>query len=59
MGAGLVGSPRRDLLQDLKQNSDTLKSISTDFRNQAKNIKIFSCLEQHATPPLSKLVILT
>src|ERR1700722_10175847 len=50
--------PQKDLLQDLERNSATLKSISTKFRNQANNIKIFSCIEQHSTPPLSKLVVL-
>lgn len=57
-GTGFAGGPRKDLLQDLERNSATLKSISTEFRNQAKNIKIFSCIEQHSTPPLSKLVVL-
>jgi hypothetical protein len=59
MGAGLFGSLRKDLLRDLEQNSETLKSVSTDFRNQARNVKIFSCIEQYTTPPLSKLASLT
>jgi hypothetical protein len=58
VSSGLTGSTRKDLLQNLEQNSETLKTISTEFRNQAKDIKIFSCIEQHTTPPLSKLVIL-
>ncbi|OCL04556.1 hypothetical protein AOQ84DRAFT_380441 [Glonium stellatum] len=56
-GTGLIGAPRNDLLRGLERNSEVLKSISIDFRNQAKNIKIFSCIEQHSTFPLSKLIV--
>ncbi|KAH8765724.1 hypothetical protein F5882DRAFT_335083, partial [Hyaloscypha sp. PMI_1271] len=57
VSSGLTGSTRKDLLQNLERNSETLKTISTEFRNQAKDIKIFSCIEQHTTTPLSKLIV--
>ncbi|KAH8744950.1 nb-arc and ankyrin domain-containing protein [Hyaloscypha finlandica] len=55
--SGLTGSTRKDLLQNLDQNSEILKTISTEFRNQAKDIKIFSCIEQRATLPHPKLIV--
>jgi len=57
--SGLTGSTRKDLLHNLERNSDTLKDISPDFSTQVKDIKIFSCIEQHTTPPFSKLVMFT
>ena len=51
-----TGQIRTDLLKSLERNSDGLKSISTDFRNQASNIKIISFIEQNTTPPFKKRV---
>lgn len=51
-----VRSTRTDLLETLKSNSDELKRLATDFRNQAMGIKIVSCYKINITPPLKALV---
>jgi protein SERAC1 len=52
--APLTGQFRKDLLKSLERNSEDLKTISTNFRNQISGIKIVSCIEQDSTPPFSK-----
>lgn len=46
-----VGTMRTDLLRTLQSDSQILKEISTTFRNQTRNIKIGSFIEQNVTPP--------
>jgi hypothetical protein len=49
--SGFIGSIRADLIESLKKDSEDLKGISTDFRNQMGNMKIASFIETSATPP--------
>ena len=46
-----TGSIRTDLIESLKRDSEDLKGISTDFRNQIGNVKIASFIETSTTPP--------
>lgn len=54
--ARFTGHIRTDLLKSLERDSEVLKSISTNFRNQASNIKIVSFIEQNTTPPFKQRV---
>jgi hypothetical protein len=49
--SGLIGSIRTDLIESLKKDSEDLKGISTDFRNQMGNMKIASFIETSTTIP--------
>jgi hypothetical protein len=46
-----VGAMRSDLIRSLEKDSKMLKDISTHFRNQTRDIKIASFIEQNCTPP--------
>ena len=46
-----VGSMRSDLIKSLEKDSKILKDISTNFRNQTRDIMIASFVEQKLTPP--------
>jgi hypothetical protein len=46
-----VGSMGSDLIKLLEKDSKILKDISTSFRNQTRDIKIASFIEQNLTPP--------
>ena len=46
-----IGSIRIDLVASLERDSEDLKGISTDFRNQIGNIKIASFIETIVTRP--------
>lgn len=52
-----VGSMQSDRIRSLQKDSKILKEISTNFRNQARTIKIASFIEQIATPPAKKRVL--
>jgi hypothetical protein len=54
--ARFVGQIRTDLLKSLEKDSGVLKTLSTNFRNQASNIKIVSFIEQNTTPPFKQRV---
>lgn len=43
-------------MKSLEKDSKVLKSISTNFRNQASKFKIVSFIEQKTTPPLKERV---
>lgn len=47
---------RSDLIKALEKDSQVLKDISTNFRNQTSNIHIASFIEQDITPPLKSRV---
>jgi ankyrin repeat domain-containing protein 50 len=51
-----TGQIRADLLKSLEKDSGVLKTLSTNFRNQASNIKIVSFIEQKTTPPFKQRV---
>ena len=50
------GQIRTDLLKSLEKDSTVPKTLSTNFRNQASNIKIISFIEQNTTPPFKQRV---
>lgn len=54
--ARLLGRSRSDLIKTLEKDSQILLDISTQFRNQMRNIKIASAIEQKLTPPAKSLV---
>jgi hypothetical protein len=54
--ARFTGQMRTDLLKSLERDSDVLKTLSTNFRNPASNIKIISFIEQKTTPPFKQRV---
>ena len=54
--ARFTGQIRTDLLKSLEKDSGVLRTLSTDFRNQASNIKIVSFIEQNTTPPYKQRV---
>ncbi|PMD49359.1 uncharacterized protein K444DRAFT_549306 [Hyaloscypha bicolor E] len=51
-----TGAMRSDLIEGLKKDSKSLKEISTSFRNQTRNMKIASFIEQSCTPPAKSRV---
>lgn len=51
-----VGGMRTDLVKSLQKDSPILKDISTNFRNQTRNIRIASFIEQEITPPANARV---
>jgi hypothetical protein len=53
-----VGLMRSDLIKSLKKDSKILKDISTNFRNQTRDIKIASFIEQSRTPPSKNRVFI-
>jgi hypothetical protein len=54
-----TGKIRTDLIDMLKKDSDFLKRISTNFRNQLGKLKLSSFIEQDITPPSSVRVCST
>ncbi|KFY10411.1 hypothetical protein V492_05039 [Pseudogymnoascus sp. VKM F-4246] len=52
-----VGSMRSDLIKSLEKDSEGLNDISTNFRNQMRDIKIASFTEQDKMPPANKLIV--
>jgi len=54
--ARFTGQMKVDLLKSLEKDSGVLKTLSTNFRNQASNIKIISFIEQKTTPPFKQRV---
>jgi hypothetical protein len=54
--ARFTGNIRTDLIKSLGKDSSVLKTLSTNFRNQASNIKIVSFIEQNTTPPFKQRV---
>jgi ankyrin repeat domain-containing protein 50 len=54
--ARFTGQMRVDLLKSLEKDAGVLKTLSTNFRNQASNIKIISFIEQKTTPPFKQRV---
>ena len=46
-----IGRTRTDLIEFLERDSEDLKGISTDFRNQMGDMKIASFVETNITPP--------
>ncbi|KAN0101984.1 Ankyrin repeat-containing domain protein [Hyaloscypha variabilis] len=53
----LFGRSRSDLIKTLEKDSQILLDISTDFRNQMRNIKTASAIEQNLTPPAKSLIV--
>ena len=51
-----VGVMRSDLIKSLEKDSNILKELSTDFKNQAGTMKIASFIEQSLTPPAKSRV---
>jgi hypothetical protein len=51
-----IGSARSDLIKSLEKDSKMLKDISTNFRDQTRDIKIASFIEQNRIPPAKNRV---
>ncbi|KAI9774712.1 MAG: hypothetical protein M1839_001673 [Geoglossum umbratile] len=52
-----IGSARSDLIKSLEKDSKMLKDISTDFRDQTRDIKVASFIEQNCTPPAKNRIV--
>lgn len=52
----IIGSIRTDLMEALEKDSENLKQISVDFRNQIENIRIASFIEKEITRPAKSRV---
>ncbi|RDL35776.1 uncharacterized protein BP5553_06388 [Venustampulla echinocandica] len=55
--APFIVSTRPDLIEAIEKDSNILLDISTNFRNQTKNLKIASFTEQSVTPPAKSLIV--